>query len=190
MLKLLLKVQHTLNIPILYVSHNLAELQQVADDIMVMNKGKIEHFGPIHLVIHTLNSSQQSLQQTSLSLKVKEHLPEYGLTSLELTPTVNLYLPLQDNKRANNKEEQDIIRCFIAASDISISKHKGSDSSIVNHFQARINHLKKQDKTLLITLTCSNQVFYSTISLWSAERLSLKIDDLVYIQFKASAVHR
>lgn len=42
---------------------------------------------------------------------------------------------------------------------------------------------------MLITLTCAEQVFYSTISLWSAERLSLKINDLVYIQFKASAVH-
>jgi len=189
MLTLLLKVQRTLNIPMLYVSHSLAEIQQIADNVMVIRKGEIEHFGPIHQVIHSLNNSQKTLQQTSLSLDIKEHLPEYGLTSLQLTPDINIYLPLRDNTENNEEISDNSIRCYIAASDISISKSEVINSSIVNHFQAKIVNIKKQNNTLLITLTCSEQVFYSTISLWSAERLSLCINDLVYLQFKASAVH-
>ncbi|WP_426359976.1 molybdenum ABC transporter ATP-binding protein [Pseudocolwellia sp. HL-MZ19] len=189
MITLLLNVQRTLKIPMLYVSHSLAELQQVADNLLVMNQGKVEHFGSIHHIIHTLNSSQTTLQQTSLALKVNEHLPQYGLTSLQLTSDINIFLPLQKNALFNEELASKLVRCYIAASDISISKSEVFDSSIVNHFQAKIVSIKKQSNTLLITLTCSDQVFYSTISLWSAERLSLSIDDLVYIQFKASAVH-
>lgn len=183
MLTLLLNIQRTLNIPMLYVSHSLAELQQVADNLLVMNKGAISHFGNIHQIIHTLNNSQATLQQTSLSLAFKEHLPQYGLTCLQLTSDINIYLPLLKNI-TNNK-----IRCYIAASDISISKSEAIDTSIVNHFQAKIVTLQPQKNTVLITLSCDEQVFYSSISLWSAERLSINEYDLVYIQFKASAVH-
>ncbi len=189
MITLLLNVQRTLNIPMLYVSHSLAEIQQLADNLLVMNQGKIEYFGAIHQIIHTLNNSQTTLQQTSLALKVNEHLPQYGLTSLQLTPDINIYLPFQKSTLNDEEVSTQTVRCYIAASDISISKSEVFDSSIVNHFQAKIVNIKKQSNTLLITLTCSDQVFYSTVSLWSAERLSLNIDDFVYIQFKASAVH-
>jgi len=189
MITLLLNVQRTLNIPMLYVSHSLAEIQQLADNLLVMNQGKIEYSGAIHQIIHTLNNSQTTLQQTSLALKVNEHLPQYGLTSLQLTPDINIYLPFQKSTLNDEEVSTQTVRCYIAASDISISKSEVFDSSIVNHFQAKIVNIKKQSNTLLITLTCSDQVFYSTVSLWSAERLSLNIDDFVYIQFKASAVH-
>jgi len=187
MLTLLLNIQQTLNIPMLYVSHSLAELQQVADNLLVMNKGTVSHFGPIHQIIHGLNSSPDSnidtLQQTSLSLTVKKHLPQYGLSCLTLSSTINIYLPLLTADL--NKS----IRCYIAASDISISQTEATDSSIVNHFQVQITSLTTQQNTVLVTLMCNQQVFYSAISLWSAERLRLNINDWVYIQFKASAVH-
>lgn len=184
MLKLLLTIQKSLNIPMVYVSHSLAELQQIAENLLIMNQGRIEHFGNIHQIIHQLNNNQTTLQQTSLSLPIKEHLPQYGLTSLKLTPTTDIYLPLDKNMSKDNQ----LVRCFIAANDISISKCAAIDSSIVNHFQAKIIHIRQQNNTVLITLNCSEQHFYASISLWSAERLSLSINDVVYVQFKASAV--
>lgn len=186
MLTLLLNIHKALTIPMFYVSHSLSELQQVADNLVIVNNGKISQSGPIHQVIHYLNNTQETLQQTSLSLIVNEHLPEYGLTSLQLTQSHSLYLPLIKNKSTANDKE--VVRCYIAASDISISKSEVLNSSIVNNFQAKIIDIKKQKNTLLVTLDCSQQVFYSTISLWSAERLALNINDMVYIQFKASAV--
>ena len=189
MLTLLLNVQRTLNIPMIYVSHSLAELQQVADNLLVMNNGTISHFGNIHQIIHTLNNNQDTLQQTSLSLTFKEHLPQYGLTCLQLNSSINIYLPLLKVNTNNTDNTVKKVRCYIAASDISISQNEATNTSIVNHFQAKIIALHPQKNTVLITLSCDEQVFYSSISLWSAERLSLNVHDLVYIQFKASAVH-
>jgi len=203
MISLLLNVQQSLNIPMLYVSHSLAELQQISDNLLVMKQGNIEHFGNIHQVIHTLNNSLETLQQTSLSLTIKEHLAKYGLTALQLTQNISLYMPLlksfknvplKSQLAINSTEKSLLVRCYIAANDISISRNKAINSSIVNHFQAKIIKLQAQGSTVLVTLTIVEseylkQVFYSSISLWSAERLCLKIGDLVYIQFKASAVH-
>ena len=195
MLALILNVQRTLNIPMLYVSHSMSELQQIADNLLVMKQGKVTHFGNIHQTIHTLNNSQTITPQTSLALLVNQHLPKYGLTSLALAPNINLYLPLytsvlpESSSKLDQEQQLQKIRCFIAASDISVSRHEAKESSIVNHFQAKITNIESLDNTVLISLNCHEHTFYSSISLWSAERLALSINDLIYIQFKASAVH-
>ena len=195
MITLLLNVQRQLNIPMLYVSHSISELQQIADNLLVMKQGKITHFGNIHQTIHTLNNSQSITPQTSLTLLIDQHLPKYGLTSLTLAPNINLYLPLYSSvlpertEKSDQKQQLKKIRCFIAASDISISRHEAIESSIVNHFQAKIINIESLGNTVLISLNSHHHTFYSSISLWSAERLALNINDLIYIQFKASAVH-
>lgn len=196
MLALLLNVQRELNIPMLYVSHSITELQQISDNLLVMNKGKVTHFGNVHQVIHSLNNSQNIQPQTSLALPIKEHLPEYGLTSLLLKKVeaienqsnkdIVLYLPLIPHETLFKEKT---VRCFITADDISISLHQATESSIVNHFQASILAIQQQKNNVLVTLNCHSHTFYSSISLWSAQRLSLNINDLIYIQFKASAVH-
>lgn len=196
MLTLLNKVQKELNIPVLYISHSLAELQQVADHLLVMAAGKVTNFGDIHQIIHELNhqwgNNNGIRQQTSLSLPIKKHLPEYGLSSLQLCNEQEIFLTLQNTQSyqsVGSIKTGELLRCFIPANDISITLHDTSDSSIVNHLAATIIALTEQTTSTLVTVNCHNQVFYSLISLWSAKRLSLKIDDSVYIQFKASAVH-
>jgi len=196
MLCLLNKIQQTLNIPMLYVSHSLAELQQVADNLLVLTSGEVSHFGNIHHIIHQLNNSSDIHQQTSLSLPIKQHLVDYGLTSLGLNDQQEIYLPLVEQQASRKitlsstiSDEKQLLRCFIFASDISITKHEHSGSSIVNHLAAKISNITIQQRNTLITVYCQQQVFYVQISLWSTKRLALKIDDDIYIQFKASAVH-
>jgi len=196
MLTLLNKVQKTLNIPIYYVSHSLAELQQLADNLLVMSRGEVSHFGNVHQIIHQLNNSATIQQQTSLSLPIQDHLADYGLTSLRLNDAQQIYLPLLEHSNLESSSEKQhvndevkVLRCFIFASDISITKHEHSGSSIVNHLAAKITHISAQQRNTLITVQCQQQVFYAQISLWSTQRLALKIDDDIFIQFKASAVH-
>ncbi|MFT5755936.1 MAG: molybdate transport system ATP-binding protein [Alteromonadaceae bacterium] len=196
LLSLLSKVQKKFNIPMFYVSHSLAELQQLADNLLVLTSGKVSHFGNVHQIIHQLNNSGLIQQQTSLSLPIKAHLPDYGLTSLQLSAVQEIYLPLIGQPLAESwsykkplNDDIQVLRCFIFASDISITKHEHSGSSIVNHLAAKITHISIQQKNTLISVQCQQQVFYVQISLWSTQRLALKVDDDIFIQFKASAVH-
>ena len=188
MLDLLTKVQAKLKLPVLYVSHSLAELQQVADHLLLLEDGRAIDFGNIHQVIHRLNYQDMSHQQTSLSLPVKRHLPEHGLTCLSLAQDKEIYLPLQSQSNSGQGTGE-TLRCFIPAGDISITLDEPVNSSIVNHLKGEIKEIKQQGKAVLIQVQCHQQVFYVRITSLSFAQLSLSPQKQVYIQFKAGAVH-
>ncbi|NQZ22124.1 MAG: molybdenum ABC transporter ATP-binding protein [Colwellia sp.] len=186
MLTLLAKVQKQLNLPMLYVSHSLAEIQQLANNLLVLSSGKVTHYGDIHQVIHLLTTNNEILHQTSLSLTVQEHLVEYGLTSLVLGDQ-QILMPLNQQIESDANTNTNV-RCIIAASDISVTLHEPSESSIVNHLQGTITKFEPCKSQVLLTVNCSGQDFFVNITAWSAKRLSLIVDQKVFIQFKANSV--
>jgi len=194
MLTILKAIQQQLQLPMLYVSHSLSELQYIADQLVVVSAGKITQVAPIHQAIHQLNSRGETSPKTSLSLTIAEHLPDYGLTRLTLPATKstsqnhNIYLPILEQSSSQRLIGQQL-PCIIYARDISISKTKPEHSSIVNHLPASISVIQYNKTNALVTLKTSEQPFYAQISLWSAKRMALTTQSKVYIQFKANAVH-
>ncbi len=186
LLKMMLKIQKKLNLPMLYVSHSLDELQQVCDTLLVLSQGKVVNFGSIHQVIHQLNNFGENTlihQQTSLSLPIKQFNNGHGLTVLALNAQQDIYLT--SDKTFENQTQ---LRCFILASDISISLTEPSNSSIVNHLFGTIKQISHRKKYVLLTINCGSQEFFVTISAFSQQKLSLNSRQQVYLQFKASAV--
>jgi molybdate transport system ATP-binding protein len=198
MLTILKAIQQQLQLPMLYVSHSLSELQYIADQLVVVSAGKITQVAPIHQAIHQLNSRGETSPKTSLSLTIAEHLPDYGLTRLTLPATKstststsknhNIYLPILEQSNSQRLISQQL-PCIIYARDISISNTKPEHSSIVNHLPATISEIKYSKTNALVTLNTNEQAFYAQISLWSAKRMALTTQSRVYIQFKANAVH-
>lgn len=190
LLKLLLKIQSQLQLPMLYVSHSLDELQQVCDKLLVLSQGKVIGYDGIHLMIHQLNQAKTNgliHQQTSLSLPIKAINNGHGLATLKLNECDDIYLPaLEDNFPGN------FLRCFILASDISISLTEPINSSIVNHLFAKVSSISTFGNNVLITANCKKeggeQAFFVSISAFSQQKLALKERQNIYLQFKASAV--
>ncbi|MBL4909415.1 MAG: molybdenum ABC transporter ATP-binding protein [Alteromonadaceae bacterium] len=190
MLTLLIKIQQQLNIPMLYVSHSLAELQQSADRLLVLAHGKVIDYGNIHQVIHRLNEQPTDInihQQTSLALVVKQHDKTHGLTELQLNDQHSLYMPLLN---AQQYKQGNSLRCFIFASDISITLQEPFNSSIVNHLKGKITQvsMSTNKQAVLLAINCVQHTFYSQISLMSYKKLNLTQGLKVFIQFKASAI--
>jgi molybdate transport system ATP-binding protein len=186
LLTMMLNVQKRLNLPILYVSHSLEELQQVCDNLLVLSHGEVVDFGNIHHVIHQLNgvdSNTTISQQTSLSLAINQLDNGHGLTSLAVGDKQEIYLVKNDSFK---KQHQ--LRCFILASDISICLTEPMNSSIVNHLSGSISQITLQASNVLVTVNCASQEFFVTISAFSQKKLALTIAQDVYLQFKASAV--
>tara|TARA_B110000438_G_C15791618_1_gene640938 strand:- start:13 stop:1218 length:1206 start_codon:yes stop_codon:yes gene_type:complete len=192
MLTILKDIQQQLQLPMLYVSHSLSELQYIADQLIVVSAGKVSPASPIHQAIHQLNTAGEASPKTSLSLTVTEHLPDYGLTRLSLPTTqgkaASIYLPLLEQTIAPRLIGQKL-PCMIYARDISISITKPEHSSIVNHLSATITAIKHGKTNVLVALKAGEQQFFAQISLWSKKRLALTTQSTVYIQFKANAVH-
>ncbi len=195
LLRLIVKVQQQLNLPILYVSHSLDELQQVCDNMLILSEGKVINYGNIHQTIHQLNflsnsiSSEQLIhQQTSLSLPISNTDNGQGLMVLALAEQ-EILLPLSSEELVNNE----CLRCFILASDISICLSEPQNSTIVNQLSGTITAIKssiidESTHSVLVTVACSEQEFYVHISTYSQQRLALNINQKVYLQFKAGAV--
>ena len=168
LLKLMLHIQQTLQLPMLYVSHSLDELQQVCDNLLVLSLGKVIGYGGIHQMIHQLNYAPQNNtlqsnqtekqtddfihQQTSLSLAVKTLDNGHGLAVLALNAQDEIYLPALENHNIDEK-----LRCFILASDISISLIEPFSSSIVNHLLAKITAITVRGNKVLITAVCASE---------------------------------
>ncbi len=201
LLRLMLKVQRELQLPMLYVSHSLDELQQVCDKLLVLSKGKVIGYGGIHHMIHQLNYSQNETsaddfihQQTSLSLPIKTLNNGHGLAVLSLSSSlsecVDIYLPALGEKsvQISEKTNEQTLRCFILASDISISLSEPLNSSIVNHLSAEISSVNIKGNNVLITAKCNEQEFFVNISIFSQQKLALRVGQSVYLQFKAGAV--
>lgn len=200
LLKLMLKIQNELQLPMLYVSHSLDELQQVCDKLLVLSQGKIVGYDGIHQMIHQLNHPQKSItqnshaqtndfihQQTSLSLPIKSLNNDHGLATLTLNKNTEIYLPALEGSLTEKT-----LRCFILASDISVSLTEPMNSSIVNHLFAKISTISTVDNKVLITAHCAKedekQEFFVSISAFSQQKLALKVGQSVYLQFKAGAV--
>jgi len=201
LLKLMLKIQNELQLPMLYVSHSLDELQQVCDNLLVLSKGKVIGYGGIHQMIHQLNYSQHKTQadnlihqQTSLSLPIKTRNNGHGLAVLSLRSTLNedeeIYLSALEEPSVQVRGQiyEQTLRCFILARDISISLTEPLNSSIVNHLLAEISAVSVKNNNVLVTAKCNGQEFFVEISMFSQQKLRLKIAQKVYLQFKAGAV--
>ncbi len=186
LLKMMLNIQKQLDLPMLYVSHSLDELQQVCDNLLVLSAGEVLNYGNIHQVIHQLNNYDENdiiHQQTSLSLPIKTFDNGHGLATLALNAQQDIFL-ISDRAF----EQQTQLRCFILASDISITLTEPVNSSIVNHLFGVIKHISHQKNNVLLTVHCGSQDFFVTISAFSQQKLSLTLRQQVYLQFKAGAV--
>ena len=188
LLRLLLKVQKKINLPMLYVSHSLDELQQVADNLLVLSKGKVKHFGNIHQVIQQINVQPGNdfinYQLTSLALPIKKHSTEYSLTTLALPLEQEIHIP----SALVSDKALPLMRCFILSNEMSICLTEPKNSSIVNCLSGKITDIIQVQQQVLISVYCDQQTFFVNISRYSLDTLALVVDQAVFIQFKASAV--
>ena len=189
LLKLFNLIKTALTLPMIYVSHSSDELQQLADQLLVLDKGSVKYLGNVHHVFHQLNHTNLIQQQTSLTLNLDHLDNKHGLAQLSFSDH-KLYMSikhlpadLEKHQRLNTQ-----LRCFIMANDISISAIMPTASSIVNQLKAKIIDVHRKDSQVLLNLQCGQQTFFSCISAYSFERLALTTNQFVYMQFKASAV--
>ncbi|WP_394174080.1 molybdenum ABC transporter ATP-binding protein [Thalassotalea litorea] len=196
-------------IPMLYVTHAIDELQQIATDMSVLERGELKLTGSVHNVIHQLNNSAMIEQQTSLSLTVApQEAQAGGLTPLLFSSPANagdkstahskLYMlttnlgdtakPLQEQWRQQDSQEQQPLRCFILASDLSLCTQEPQNSSIVNQLQGEITAIEINNHQALVRVNVNEHPFFASISAFSVNTLNLAIGQTVYLQFKASAI--
>ncbi|PHM52781.1 molybdenum ABC transporter ATP-binding protein ModC [Xenorhabdus sp. KK7.4] len=180
------KLSEDIKIPILYVSHNLDEIIHLADNVVVMDKGKIRMSGTLEEVWSN-SILRPWLQKDNLSsiltVTVMEHHQRYHMTAVAVADKA-LWLP-----EINVTEGTDL-RIRIDASDVSLVLEPPKGSSIRNTLQVKVIEFFEDAGQVDVKLALGDRYLWARITPWAREALNLREGQWLYAQIKSIALNR
>ncbi|MEP1470001.1 MAG: molybdenum ABC transporter ATP-binding protein [Halieaceae bacterium] len=176
--------REALQLPMLYVSHDIHEVSQLADHILVLDQGKVREQGPLLELTSRLDNSlaHQEHAAAIASATIARHDDHYGLTELQLEQQ-----SLWVNQLAGEIGDKRRIR--IPARDVSVCREKPEATSILNILQVKLTEMEEtSDARMLLRLTLDQQSMLARITRKSATELKLQPGDILYAQIKSAAL--
>ncbi len=180
---LLKKIAHTMQIPIIYVSHAVDEVARLADAMLLIDSGRITAQGSMGEMLTRLDLplARQADAEVIIEGRVLAHENNWQLTEIEfsggrfLVPLVEA--PLQST-----------VRLRVAASDVSISLAAPSGSSIINAFVAEVVEILEEGAIAILKLRAGLTPLIARVTRKSCQNLGIKPGKVVYAQVKGAAV--
>jgi len=185
------QLAHSIEIPIIYVSHSLNEVLRLAQHLVVVEQGKVAVAGPIDQVWSSkaMKPWQSFSEQSSLfEGRLLEHNTQYALSKVELAPDIALWV----QKIHGDLGSQ--VRLQVRANDVSLMLDKPQRTSIRNIFKATISALETQSsgqerQSVAVQLKLAEACYLgATITAWARDDLELEVGMSVYAQIKGVSV--
>ena len=128
------RLLETMAIPALYVSHDIAEIERLADHLVLMRAGRIVASGPLDEVQSDPASPLASAREAAVSLSARVAQADAGDGLMTLAAAGAEFL----TPRAPGAQAGDRLRLRIAAGDVSLARSAARDATILNAPPARI----------------------------------------------------
>ena len=181
------QLRDDLVIPIVYVSHSVAEITRLADTVVLLSEGKSLAVGDVESVMgrmelrpHTGRYEAGAVIETS----VMSHDVEYGLTALGFAGG-QLVVP---NVEALVGER---VRVRIRARDISIALERPNAVSILNVLEARVTAISQEEGAIVdVGMTVGDTPLVARITRRSLAGLDLRPGQRIYALIKAVSLDR
>ena len=127
------RLHERLSLPVIYISHDMTEIERLADHLILMQHGEVIEAGPLHVLQSDPSLPLAIAREAAVSIDatVDAHDPFYGLLSLRVDGG-RLQVPAPPVEAGRR------LRLRIAASDVSIARAVPDASSILNVLPARI----------------------------------------------------
>lgn len=135
------KLRDHFALPIFYITHDLTEVERLADQVVLMRKGHIVAAGPLEQLQSDPNSPLASSREAAVSFsgEVTGFDETYGLLQITVPGAVILSSPTPPAAVGDNR------RLRILASDVSLSRIAPGRSSILNVLPGQIIAMKSLD---------------------------------------------
>ena len=180
------RLHKELHIPVMYVSHAINEILQLADRVLFLKQGKLVGAGPLNEVLTSLEfrGSFGSLRVGAvLDARVASHEPQYGLTQLEFKGQF-LFVPLQPEAIGEP------VRAHILSSDVSLVVGRtNSPTSVLNILEATIIEIREMDQSSVDVLLDVGAPLVASITRKSLAHLGLKPGQRIFAHIKAVALN-
>ncbi|MGG6135282.1 molybdenum ABC transporter ATP-binding protein ModC [Pantoea allii] len=172
------------DIPVLYVSHSLEEILQLADNVLVLDAGKVKAFGPLERVWSS-SAMRPWLPASDLTsvlrVQVLEHHPDYPMSALSLGDqhiwVSRVNLPVKSP-----------LRIRIASADVSLTLQPAQNSSIRNVLPAQVVELIEVGDQVEVKLRIGISELWARISPWARDELNIRPQQWLYAQIKSVSV--
>ena len=182
------KLNRELNIPVLYVSHDLHEILQLANHMVLIKEGRVAATGPIQEVFARLDLPglvESNMVGAILETRIAEHEPEFGLTRVEFFGR-SLFLPQQALPPGAP------LRVQILSRDVSlVAGAPPETSSMLNTLEATIVEVSESpsDQYAVEVKLDVGCPLLAMITRKSFQRLGLRPGQKVHAHFKAVALN-
>ncbi len=174
-------------IPIIYVSHSVAEVARLSDTLVILAGGKVRAAGStIELMqrLDLLPVVDGGETGAVIEAVVKSHDDAYGLTALA-SRAGQWRVPRLDVAPGRR------VRMQIKARDVMIALRQPQDMSALNVIPAVVSEIGPMEGPgVEIKLDCSGEALVARLTRYSAERLSLRVGTPVFAIVKSVSFDR
>ncbi len=179
------KLHDELNVPMIYVSHDLDEMLRLCDYMMVMQQGRTIYTGGLQQAMISPESPLATIDSAAAVLEgsVSKREKDFDISTIHTINGNPFQVPglMSIGKR---------VRLTVFASDVSVAINRATQSSILNIIKGNVSAvLDEKGGRVLLQINCNNDVLLSLISRKSYQLLQLSIGKEVYIQVKAVVTH-
>jgi molybdate transport system ATP-binding protein len=179
------RLHSELDIPVIYVSHSLDEVARLADQLVLMEQGRIIASGALNEILGRLDLPTAHLDDAGavIEASVAVHDEKYHLTRLDFSGGS---LWVSKVERAIGS----VVRARVLARDVSIATAAPQGSSISNILDARIDEIRDEgsDRVNLLMSVGSGQILLSRITRRSRDQLELMPGMGIFAQVKSVAL--
>ncbi|KAA0677214.1 molybdenum ABC transporter ATP-binding protein [Azospirillum brasilense] len=182
------RLHGVLSVPVLYVSHDIAEVERLADHLVLLRQGRVVAAGPMQELQAdpTLPIARMPEAGVTLPAVVAGREDAYGLTLLRLDGG-HLLVPGDLGPQGTAR------RARIAASDVSLARNPPEGSTILNALPARIVAAERQDEVQMMAVVALGEEgrgarMLARVTRKSWDALGLSPGQPVYAQIKGVAL--
>jgi molybdate transport system ATP-binding protein len=174
-------------VPIVYVSHSIAEVTRLASTIVLLSEGKVAAVGPVSEVMHRLDLfplTGRAEAGAVVEAIVERHDERFGLTELR-SRAGSWRLPRLDAEVGAR------LRLRVRARDVMLAKSAPTDVSALNVLPGIVADIRAGDGPIVdIRLDCNGEALLARLTRYSVERLGLAPGTPVHALIKSVALER
>lgn len=174
-------------LPIVYVSHAMEEVIRLADQMVLIDQGKVAAVGPIEEVTTRLDLRPMTGRYEAgavVPVRVEGHDEGYDLTTLLITPDHRLQVPRL------NRPVGAALRIRLRARDVTLALRRPEGASTLNILPGRVRELAPADGPFVDVLVDAGAPIWSRVTRLSVDRMGLAPGREVFAVVKAGAIDR
>lgn len=180
------RLSKDVNIPILYVTHSMEEILRLAEQVIVLNSGKVIASGELESVWSSdamIPWLQQEEQSSVINVTLLRHHQHYSMSGLALGEHC-----LWVNKIDAAPGQR--LRIKINAADVSLVLEPPIQSSIRNIFYVEIIDLIEFNEQVDVKLLVGPHFLWARITQWARDELNITIGQKLFTQIKSVSISR